>query len=227
MLFLAAGLSVVMTSCFNVYETFWFNPNGSGSMEMQMDVSQMVDLMGGFAEGIDSAGGSDMNDMFTDMGNFDALIALQSQGISNVVSLNDSNTKIIGYRFDFANVDALNRALRVVKNDIDGTSGPEGDAAAKDWVFFEYDGKTMKRTLPSREPAPKETGEDEMGADMAKNMFKDAEYVVTYFFNEKSIRQCKSPGAEISDDKVSVKMNVDLAKMVESGEGLNALVKLK
>lgn len=227
MVLLAGVVSIAMTSCLNIYETYWFNEDGSGTMELKMDVSKMVEAMEAFASELDSAGGGGPNDMFEETEDFESLVALEDQGITNVVNLNDADKKIVGYRFDFKDIDALNIAMRTVRNTIGGMGDKNSGVDLGDHNFFSWSGSKFVRDDPNPEKKDKEDEDDSEGAEMAKEMFREAEYQIVYNFKGKKVKKCSHKGSEIASDKRSVTIDLDFVKMMEGEDSGDATLKVK
>lgn len=229
------GLSLVMllsAACFNVTEEFIFRKDGSGSARVVVDMSQMMELLKAFS-GMDGANenGEDpmasMNEAFEDMESIETLKGVA--GISNVVSLNDKERGIIGYSFDFKDIDALNRAIseNATPGGLTASMGL-GDSESGPVNQFLRNGKKFSRTHPiDGAVAEKEKEEeDEESAEMMKMMFKDASYTVKYTF-EDGVKKAKGNHTSLSADKKTVTTEVGMLDLMNGDAKLTTSFKTR
>lgn len=209
---LLAVAALTLSSCLHIVEEITFRNSGQGSYKMLIDMSEikgMVDMMKGMAgdslntqEGMPGAGGEgDMSEM--GKGLSDVAKSLKNvQGISNIVETNDTTTYQFGYTFDFADVSALNRALKVINKDKYQTEA--GDVYRFNGKSFERYGtgdigEEMKKAMSK---ANNEGGEDtDMAMDMVKNFFGDMSYKQIYHFPDRAIKKQSNTLGEVSADK--------------------------
>jgi hypothetical protein len=224
-LFLAALVlgATGLTGCLHIIEEATFRNNGSGSYKMTFDMSElkgMMDMMkgmgGDMATPADSTGITDGGD-FTppaeqpaeegnpmgELGNqFSGVAATLKniQGISNIVEINDTTAFNFGYSFDFASIDALNRALKVVgKEKFD----------ARNEETFKFNGKSFERLnvgdmsaeiKKALSESSDEEGVDESQADMMKMFFADMSYKQIYHFPDRKLKKPTNKLAETDAD---------------------------
>ena len=149
-----------MTGCLHIIEEATFHNNGSGSYKMTFDMSElkgMVDMMKGMGDMEGMGDAADSTGIY-DGGDFtppaepeesqDPMGGLGEQfkgisetlkgvdGISNIVEINDTTNYSFGYSFEFANIAALNRALKIVGKDKFDTKTEE---------TFKFTGKKFER----------------------------------------------------------------------------------
>lgn len=154
-LFLAAFATSAMalTGCLHIVEDVTFRDKGNGTYKMTLDMSEvksMMESMKGMmpdsaAMTTDSTAITDgvlpaeqdnsMAQMGEQMSNVTATLK-GVQGITNVVEKNDTATYTFGYSFDFADVAALNRALKIINKDKFDSKTDE---------IFKFTGKTFER----------------------------------------------------------------------------------
>jgi hypothetical protein len=120
------------------------------------------------------------------------------KGITNVVEMSDTVEFKFGYSFDFATIEALNSALRIINKE-------KYDSRADE--TFRYKGKSferlsagnigasMKQTLESEG----EAGE-EGSADMMKSFFADMTYTTIYHFEGRTIKKNSNSIGQVSAD---------------------------
>ena len=218
---LLLAVSMLGTSCLNVTEEFFFKKDGSGTAKVVYDLTEMVALldmmssMGGEAEDIPS-----MDELWESTQIVDALANLA--GITNVKNLTNKDSKVFGFSYDFASIEALNRSVGV-------TAGPDlgGDQSmglSKEGALFTMSKKGLSRSFPKMD-TPEDVSEEDMS--MMSSMMGEASYNVIYTF-EKKIKKVKAKDAEIvNQDGNSVSMKADFLKMMKDEQNLNVDIKLK
>ena len=119
-------------------------------------------------------------------------------GITNVVEINDTTIYKFGYTFDFASVDALNKAIKIINKE-------KYDAKADE--TFKFSGKKFERTGAANigaelKKALSEGGGEEGGdesMDMLKNFFADMSYTQIYHFPDRVVKKSTNSLTELSD----------------------------
>ena len=219
--------ALALTGCLHIVEDVTFHDKGNGTYKMTLDMSEvktMMDAMKGMAPdsaamagdstaitdgSMDPMGGQD-NSM-SQMGEQMSSVASTLQGvpgINNVVEVNDTATYTFGYSFDFADVAALNRALKVINKDKFDSKTDE---------VFKFTGKSferlsagdiggeMKKTLAANEG--EEEG-DESSMDMMKMMFADMTYKQVYHFPDRQVKKADNSLAELGDDNHTISITI-------------------
>jgi hypothetical protein len=202
--FLTAG-AVTFTGCLHIIEEVTFKDKGNGNYALTLDMSEakgMMDMLQTMSE--DSTGGAMQTEdnSMAQMGQEISSVASTLKGIeglSNVVELNDTASFKFGYSFDFADVAALNRALKVVNKD-------KYDSKVEE--VYKFNGKSFER-LPTGDMGEEikkalAEGEGEEGSeeamDMMKMMFADMSYKQVYHFPDREIKKSSNELSELSDD---------------------------
>lgn len=201
--------ATMLTSCLHIIEEVTFRENGSGKYAMTLDMSEVKSMMemmksmtpdssGQAAMGGEAGAGDQMSQMGAQMSSVTASLSTV-KGITNVVPLNDTSNYQFGYVFEFANVEALNKALKVVGKETFESNGP--DAFSFDKKKFErYNasdfGAELKKQLSA---GAGEAGGEEGGADMMKMFFADMTYKQIYHFDRK-VKKSTHSLSELSDD---------------------------
>lgn len=207
----ALGLS----GCLHILEEATFNKNGSGSYKMTLDLSEVKGMMDMFktmapdSTGADSTGiaedpmsaisGAGSNPM-GQMGEQLSTVAstLKSvAGITDVVELNDTTNLQFGYSFNFANIAALNTALKVIMKE-------KYDSKAGDVFKFTKKGFERVSTADMGEELKKalsESGGEEGQAEMMKMFFADMTYKQVYNFPDQTVKKSTNELSEVSEDK--------------------------
>lgn len=239
--FKATGLAImilVSSSCFDVQEEYIFRKDGSGSVKMIVDMSSMIEMMKMFSSMSDSSSEDDpmasLNEAFDDT---EALELLKGvEGISNIKSLNDKEKGIIGYSYDFKNIDALNDAMANNTNDIALTAAMglgEGDQAEPMEQFLVKGRKftrnhgvdaAVKSRLEEEEASGEESELDEEG--LAGMMFGDASWTIKYTFEE-GVKKCKHDHASITSDGKSVLVDVNMKDLLMGESTLSTKIKTR
>lgn len=208
-----------MTGCLHIIEEVTLSSKGSGTYQMVVDMSElkgMIDMMKGMGDEMpgeesDSTiiGGEgdytppaveeDENPL-DNIGNEFSGVASSLKGIpgiSNIVAINDTADFKFGYSFDFVDVKALNRALKVI--------GME-KYDSKNEETFVYNGKSferlgvgdlgseIKKTLSESDEV------DESQMDMMKMFFSGMSYQQIYRFTDRKIKKSDNKLGELSDD---------------------------
>ncbi len=199
---LAVG-SMTLTGCLHIIEEVTFKDKGNGTYAMTLDMSEvkgmmeMLKTMSPDSTGTES--GDEQDNSMAQMGQELSGVASTLkgiEGITNVVELNDTSSFKFGYSFDFADVAALNRALKIVNKDKYDSKVDE---------VFKFTGKNFER-LPAgdmgaeikKAMAEGQEGGDE-SMDMMKTMFADMSYKQIYHFPDREIKKTSNELAELSD----------------------------
>ena len=225
---LALG-SMALTGCLHIIEEVTFKDKGSGKYAMTLDMSEvkgMMDMLQSMSPD-SSGGGGEMptqDNSMTHMGQEISGVAATLQGIeglSNIVELNDTAALKFGYSFDFADVAALNRALKVVNKD-------KYDSKVEE--VFKFTGKSFERLSTGdmgeelkkalSESEGEEGGEETM--DMMKMMFADMSYQQIYHFPDRQIKKSSNELAQLSDDNHT--MTITLKPFGEEQQNKKATV---
>jgi hypothetical protein len=228
-------LMIGFSSCFDIVEEYHFNADGSGTAKMTVDVSQMMDMMAAFGGAMDSLKSGDgeldkMDEMFDDTKVVETLKKLP--GIKNVQNLNDREAKVVGYSYEFANIEALNTAMIASNDDMSLSNmmgmrgGAENEETRENSIA--YEGKKFVRTFDMKMDQEKEQADDEKQAmDLAMMMFKDAKYAIHYTFDRKVKKVKKNDAAVIGADSKSVSIENTFADILNSKAVMGCEIRLK
>jgi hypothetical protein len=219
LLFAATAIGVMaLSGCLHIIEEVTFKDKGNGSYAMRLDMSEVKSMMELLKSMSTDSTGGEMNveedDSMSQMGEEISGIASTLkgvQGITNVVELKDTSTFMFGYSFDFADVTALNRALKILNKE-KAALGYKDDFQdeRKEEDFFKYHNKTFER-LPTGDlgeemrKALAESSEEEeedaaMTMDMMKMMFAEMSYKQVYHFPDHEIKKSNNELGELSDN---------------------------
>ena len=218
-LILFAVGSMALTGCLHIVEEVSFNKSGAGTYQLTLDMSElkgMMDMMKNMApdsSATDSTGLGDMmgggalpDNSMSQLGEELTGVAKSLKGIpgiSNIQEMNDTTELKFGYSFDFTNVEALNKAMKIINKE-------KYDAKAEE--VFKYDGKNFERLgagdmgaeLKKALSESGAGGEEEEGAegmgDMMKMFFSDMSYKQIYRFSDRTIKKSSNEQSEIGDE---------------------------
>lgn len=206
---LAIG-SMALTGCLHILEEVTFKDNGSGSYKMTLDMSEIkgmmdmfkgmeTDSLSGDSSGIsmDAAGDNGMSEMGVQLSSV-AQTLKGVDGLSNVTEINDTAAFKFGYSFEFANVAALNKAIKVINKE-------KYDSKVEE--VFKFNGKNFERLAAGdlgaeikKALAESEDADAEANMDMIKTFFADMTYKQIYSFPDRSVKKSTNELSEISAD---------------------------
>ncbi len=207
---LLAGLAVgsmALTGCLHIIEEVTFHDNGKGNYAMTLDMSEvkgMMEMLKGMSTDSTGAqtGGGEQDNSMSQMGQELSGVAATLKnlaGVTNVVEINDTTNFKFGYSFDFVDIAALNRALKVVNKDKYDNNVDE---------VFKFSGKSFERLgtgdmgAEIKKALAENGGEDggDESMDMMKMMFSDMSYKQIYHFPDRSIKKSSNELSELSDN---------------------------
>lgn len=211
---LATG-GMLLSGCLHIIEEVTFKDKGAGNYALTLDMSEVKGMMDMLQTMSPDSTGDEMQDdgmqdnSMAQMGQEISSVASTLkgiQGITNVVELNDTAAFKFGYSFDFSDVAALNRALKVVNKDKYDNKVEE---------VYKFTGKSferlstgdmgaeVKKALSENEG---EDGEDMM--DMMKMMFADMSYKQIYHFPDREIKKSSNELTELSDNNHTMTITI-------------------
>lgn len=216
--FLLLVIPLFMVSCFSITEEYSFNNDGSGKASYKIDLTEIMSMWKMMASS-DSTG-STLKSIDSTFNNKELLEELKLiPGITNVENKSDTATGIVLYTYNFSNLVALNKAIKLNKGS--ASLGLETGTAENKNEFIA--GKKMLQRYYSMANISNE--EDENTA-MVEMMYKDATYTTIYHF-EKSIKKVNNSDATISKDRKSVVLEAPLLDLFNGKKNLNCTVKTK
>ncbi|MEM0996648.1 MAG: hypothetical protein AAGN35_06200 [Bacteroidota bacterium] len=229
LVFIAFGTS----ACFDIDETFLFRKDGSGTASMKVDLSQMISLMESLSESVDSVGdsGESMEQLFAQN---ESVANLKSiPGISKVKDLNNQETGVIGYSYEFASIEALNNALVATEGLLDvgklmGDGEQGGSLESEAENRFQMKGKKLTRIYildPEDGDDAEADSEEEQYQKMAEMMFANHFYTIRYNFDRDVKKVSKNDQARVAGRKVTVK--VPMQELLNGEAIVGSVIKLK
>ena len=233
LVFLAFG-ALSLSSCLHIIEDVTFHKNGSGTYKMTLDMSEikgMMEMMKGMggdstAAAAGMAGGLPDNSM-SQMGEQLSSVAATIkgvQGISNVSEVNDTAAFKFGYAFDFADVNALNRALKIINKD---------KFESKTDEIYKFDGKNFERTADGdigaqmKKSLADNSGEEAENMDMMKTFFADMSYKQVYHFTDQKIKKNNNELGVLSDEEQTYTIELKPFNEEQAQKKVTVATKLK
>lgn len=253
--FMLAGsvfAALLFSSCLHIVEEATFHNNGSGTYKMTMDMSELKGMMdmvknmgGNQAEpGKDSTNISDGGDYtppaaampgaenpMNGLGDQISGVATSLKdlpGITNVVEVNDTASFSFGYSFDFADVNALNRALKIINKD-------KFDSKTEE--TFKFDGKSferlgagdigseMKKVMGDQAA---DSGDDNASQmDMMKMFFADMSYKQIYHFPDRKVKKSSNKLSQVEDDGHTISLIIKPFSEDQQKEKVSVATKVK
>jgi|GEM_PF-3436897 len=220
---LMLACSLCLSSCFDILEVYTFRSDGSGSAEMKIDLTDLVSLMAPFSS-MDSTGDYQrtLDEMFQDNSSVETLSQLE--GIRNVRSLNDQSMNIIGFAYEFDNIQSLNNAMAAnntnsammelgLRNEEEGAEN-----------HFEMKGNTIRRVVVTPAPSEEDASEDK---EMMAMAFENASYDIRYNFDCKIKKVKGNKLAEVGPDGKTVNIHMALTDMLNQKSSPSCSVTLK
>ncbi len=202
---LAAG-ALFLSGCLHILEEVTLKNDGSGKYAMTIDMSEMksmMDMFKGMGEDStaeESAEAPPDNGM-SEMGTQLSAVAQSLQGISgiaDVLEINDTAAFKFGYSFSFANIAALNKAMRIINKE-------KYDSKVEE--VFQFSGKSFERFASGdlgaeikKAMSENESDDDEGSMEMVKTFFSDMSYRQVYHFPDRRVKKSSNTLSEISDD---------------------------
>ncbi|HNE29654.1 MAG TPA: hypothetical protein PKL15_09065 [Saprospiraceae bacterium] len=208
--------TLVLTSCLHIVEEVTLRNDNTGNYKMTIDMSEIKSMMDALKDvGGDSTATDGSTDETTteepaeensmaDMGEELSGVSKSLRGvagISNIQEMNDTANYKFGYSFDFANVDALNKAMKIINKE-------KYDASANE--YFKFKGKNFERLgvgdigAQLKQTLLEGEDEDEENTEMMKVFFAEMDYKQIYTFPDRMVKKSSNPLSEVSPDGHSV-----------------------
>jgi hypothetical protein len=214
-----------LSSCLHIIEEATFRNNGSGNYKMTLDMSElkgMMDMfkgMGGdrLADSTAILGDGDYTPISEDVSVQDPMGGLGDQmssvastikgvqGISNIVEIKDTSNFQFGYSFDFADMAALNRALKIINKDKYESKVDE---------VFRFNGKSFERLAAGdignemKKAMMDSEGEGDGNMGMVKMFLADMSYKQVYHFPDRTVKKSDNKMGEITDNGHTLTINL-------------------
>ncbi|MFN0015345.1 MAG: hypothetical protein ACKVU2_12430, partial [Saprospiraceae bacterium] len=170
----------------------------------------------------------DVTKMGSDMSKVSALLR-GIPGLTNVKEINDTTSFNFGYSFDFADVAALNKAMKAIGKD-KYESDVDEFFRFKNGNFERLEagdiGKELEKAISSSEGAAEGPV---MDPDMLKSLFGDVSYKQVYHFPDSKVKKSTNALSEISNEEhtVTITLKPFDEEMMKKNPKLGTTVKLK
>lgn len=206
-----------MSGCLHIIEEITIRKDGSGTYRFVVDASEIKKMADGLGKKMEASDSTAMDTALP----ADSISAPKKkeheltaerlagfQGLSKVVTVNDSANYLTGFSFEFDNVENLQSAMISV-----GTASSMGawsESSDMNWskksLTRDSGGETFRDIIAQ---ALQQRGEDE-GKDMSgaegimKMMMGSLSFKQVYHFPDQKIKKCNHPGGQISKDKHTI-----------------------
>ena len=223
-LLLSSLLAILLTACFEIREEIEINPEGSGSYVMLVDMSHNKALIDAFLRNT----GESNDEINKTKSELDTTLLKSVEkfnkiaGISNAKGIDDRQNYIFGVKFDFANVEALNEALKQTNQD---------RLPQKQWQpAYAFENKTLERkdnyyVQGLTDISKTDEGEAEK-QEQIKNLLKDATYAYVVRTKGK-IRKFSNKQSYLSADKKELRWSAKLQDVTERKLTIGNTIKIK
>jgi len=204
-----------LSGCITIIENYTFNKDGSGTMEYKIDMSELYSMMAAFS---DSTQDMNLNDLDKSMQ--DALPGLQNiPGISNVVLTGNVSSFTAGVKFDFKDVNSLNKALAIIFEGEDNASSENKYVEMKGKLFTRYN-------LTSEEfDKSKLLGTDEIDEETMKSILESMKYKISVSF-AKTVKTVKCQAPYTKDGK-TVNIETNFSDIFSNTDFLKTTIKTR
>lgn len=237
--------SMLSSGCIDVLKEFYFKANGSGSVKSEWNYAEMGAMLKQMSTGIEINSTMDENGEFVEdedgksedleakefdknpFPDFDEMLKKLEAipGISNVISLQDVENFIVGYTYDFANMEALNAAETITNKKVNAQLSADGEDTDK-IPSFEFDGKKLI-TRGNMELDEPDDPQDKQARGMLLSAYNGHPYQIKYSFDQEVKKVKKNKNAVIGPDGKSVVLEVDLGELFKGDASLNNQILLK
>lgn len=217
------GLLLSLTSCFEIREELTLKTKESGSYKFALDMGQVIQMAKAFQQASDSAKDENseldqnLDDIFEESdGKFAGIQNVP--GISNFKDLTDGEKGVLAVSFDFANIEALNGAIKEMSKDSVGLK--------------KVDMFTLKKGQLTRHPSPlfmvdgmissildDEDSETAGQLQMMKGLFSSGSYELNVTVPKK-VKKFTNEAGNIQNTREFV-MDIPLDKLFEHPEYLD------
>jgi hypothetical protein len=214
LLLLISVILVFLSGCITIFEEYKINSDGSGSMEYLVDMSELQKMMEIFSDSLDI---SELNLS----GSFTSAVPDLNimKGIHNAELAGIAESFVFGIRFDFDDMESLNRALGLLFEDNENST--TRFVGMKRRKFTRYDATSDDF---SHKSMMKE------GLDIDESVMKDIldrmQYKISMSF-EKEIRKVRSSAGYQQKTDNSIIMKANFNQLLDEPDYLKTVVKTR
>lgn len=205
---------IILNGCITIFEKYEINSDGSGTMEYLVDMSELQALIEVFSDSLDLSE-INLSETFTL-----AVPELEiMKGIHNVKIAGNEEKFIFGIRFDFKDMESLNKALGLLFEDKERTETNFVDMKRK--KFTRYNAMSDQF---SHESMMKE------GMSIDESVMKDIldrmQYKISMSF-EKDIRRVKTMADYEAEGTKSILIKANFNQMLDEPDLLKTIIKIR
>lgn len=212
--YLIISLIVLLSGCITVYEKYTFNSDGSGTMEYTIDMNDfLLTMQQAFSENQPD------ESLKIDKSFEEAAYTLKSiEGISNIQITGNPEEFIFGIKYDFSNIDALNKAMSHILQKKSGQ---------KEYLSFKRKNITRHGVISEEFSRDRLFGKDEEELDegMIKDIFGQIKYNISLSF-PKPVKSVNTKASYTIDNK-TVTLETDFGKLMDNNKLLETKIRLK
>jgi hypothetical protein len=204
---LIACFSLSLSGCLDILEEITIKKDGSGTFVNKMDASKAAEMIAAMSA-LDSTGqmGAQMKFTFDSIFNAEWQKYKKVAGISNI-KMDTSQPFVYQISMDFENINALNNAMVVGKEEIDGMKNlftfEKGLFERKDHMTGFDMGKIMG-----------ENDSDESTKEMTRNLMKDMTYSMVYNLPN-TVKSLSNSSATLTEDKKTVRLKCNFLDLID------------
>lgn len=200
--FVLSLLLFATTSCLDIQESIYLRNDGSGKFALTINLEEMEGLLNSINRS--NSDGDPQKDVMNEVDiNFEDLRKklTKQAGISQVRTINENNSRLLGIAFEFTNVNALNKALKEINN--------SKDDQKKDYFFYQKGKLKRMNTLGIKEHIQRELGADiaiAVDGIMLTSILKDMSYTTKYTF-DRPVTETSNPDSKITNEGRTVTLS--------------------
>jgi hypothetical protein len=211
--------SLTLSGCLDILEEITIKKDGSGTFVNKMDASKAADMIATMSA-LDSTGQMGAQMKFTFDSIFDAEWRKYKKvaGISNI-KIDTSQPFVYQVSMDFANFNALNTAMIVGKEEIEGLKN----------LFSFQKGLFERKDHMAGFDLGKITGEndsDETTKEMTREMMKEMTYSMIYNLPN-TVKSMSNSSATLTDDKKTVRLKCSFLDLMDKKVGIGNKIVFK
>lgn len=219
----AALLLIFLTSCFEITEKASFNKDGSGHMELIINLQKlksMLAMLESLGKQAEERKFDSQDPLISAINEFEPvkerLAAIA--GLSNVTLVKDTVNYSAGYSFDFAHTEALNKAMNII------FTSKESEVSEN--TFFEFSRRILVRSsiLQFDDMIKQDLNAESEDINNFKFLFEDMSYTMEYTFPKK-VKRVSNPQSSLSPDNKTVSLTYYLYRENTNGNIAGNVIK--
>ncbi|WP_375560969.1 hypothetical protein ACE193_00015 [Bernardetia sp. OM2101] len=235
-LFLVATLAILLTSCFDLKEEITINKDGSGSFIQTIDMGSNPMIQMALNMQSDSAknANKDMNKMDSTMEETKVKLS-KIKGISNIKTASSTEELKYTIMYDFADIDALNRAINTAEKNKEGEEKGELKVMKKLYSFKKGQltkanlfsmgdsGMDMSELMGDKKENGTEQTEEEKAQmkQMLQMFFGNANYTYIVHVPNKVKSYSNKKNTTVSEDGKTLTMTIPFMELLQEDKKAN------